>query len=130
MVQSPTILVADDDDRLSTVLKIRLGQMGYEVLTAHNGQQALDLALEQIPDLFIFDVNMPGCDGFSLIETMDEIPKLNAIPVIYISGAVDEQELNNTGGRLGAIAMMRKPFEFYELIDAVHLVLRPPSCVA
>ena len=130
MARNPTILVAEDDERLSAVLKIRLGQLGYEVITAPNGHRALELALEQVPDLFVFDVNMPGCDGFGLIETMDQIPKLSAIPVIYISGAVDECVLNSIGGRLGAIAMMRKPFEFYELVDAVHLVLPRARCVA
>lgn len=130
MAENPTILVADDDERLTTVLKIRLEQMGYAVTTTQNGQDALALAHEEVPDLLILDVNMPGCDGFSLVETMDQINKLNAIPVIYISGAVDERELNRTGGRLGAIAMMRKPFEFPELIENIRFILPPPQCAA
>jgi len=130
MAQCPTILVADDDERLSAVLKIRLGQMSYEVITAKNGYQALELAQDQVPDLFIFDVNMPGCDGFSLIETMDQMSRLNTISVIYISGAVNEQELCTTGERLGAIAMMKKPFEFPELVENVRCVLPPPGLAA
>ena len=130
MAENPTILVADDDERLTAVLKIRLEQMGYEVTTTHNGQHALEMAHEKVPDLLILDVNMPGCDGFSLVETMDQIHKLNAIPVIYISGAVSKGELNSTGGRLGAIAMMRKPFEFPELVENVRFILPPPECAA
>ena len=130
MTENPTILVADDDERLTMVLKIRLEQMGYEVATTQNGQHALEMAHEKVPDLLILDVNMPGCDGFSLVETMDQIPKLNAIPVIYISGAVSKNELNSTGGRLGAIAMMRKPFEFPELVENVRFILPPPECAA
>ena len=130
MAENPMILVADDDERLTAVLKIRLGQMGYEVITADNGQRAFELAQDQVPDLLVLDVNMPGCDGFSLIEAMDQVPKLNAIPVIYISGAVEENELSNTGGRLGAVATMRKPFEFPELIENIRFILPPPVCAA
>ena len=130
MTENPTILVADDDERLTAVLKIRLGQMGYEVVTTENGQRAFELARELVPDLLILDVNMPGCDGFSLIEAMDQVPQLNAIPVIYISGAVDQVELTSTGGRLGAVAAMRKPFEFPELIENVRFILPPPVCAA
>ena len=55
MAENPTILVADDDERLTTVLKIRLEQMGYEVTTTHNGQHALEIAHENVPDLLILD---------------------------------------------------------------------------
>lgn len=130
MARTPSILIADDDERLSSVLKIRLGQMGYEVITAHNGQRAQELACEQAPDLLILDVDMPECDGFSLVETMDRINTLNTIPVIYISGAVKERELVDTGGRLGAITMLQKPFEFPDLVENVRLILPPPGCAA
>lgn len=130
MTENPTILVADDDERLTTVLKIRLGQMGYDVITAENGQKAFELAREEVPDLLVLDVNMPGCDGFSLIEAMDQVPQLNAIPVIYISGAVEQGELNSIGGRFGAVAAMRKPFEFPELIENIRFILPPPVCAA
>lgn len=125
MVYKPTILIADDDQGLLTAVTIRLEKAGYEVTQATNGRVALDMAKAQPPELLILDVNMPGCDGFSLVEMMDKIPGLQTIPVIYITGAVDEHELDAAGGRLGAIATIRKPFEIGELMQNIELVLPP-----
>ncbi len=119
------ILIADDDESLSTALKIRLESMGFEVVTASNGVQALEVARERTPDLLILDVNMPGCGGFELIEKMDGIQGLDSIPVIYITGEATPKELFSTGERLGAMAMMRKPFETDALIANIHLILPP-----
>ncbi len=129
-MSSTTILIAEDDERLLFALKIRFEAMGFHVIATTNGQHALEMARQQPPDLLVLDINMPGYDGFGLVEVMDAIPTLTAIPVIYISGAVDEQLLQTKGERMGAIATIRKPFEIDDLIQSVRLVLPPPECAA
>ncbi len=126
----PTILIADDDERLLIALTIRLEALGFQVLKANNGQAALELAQQTPPSLLILDINMPGCDGFSLIEKMDKTSGLGCIPVIYISGADGEGELDSACARLGALVLIRKPFEIEELLDNVTLVLPAPGQAA
>lgn len=126
----PLILIADDDERLLAALTVRLAGMGFEVLRAANGAVALEMAQQRPPDLMILDVNMPACDGFGLVEKMDHIPGLSGVPVIYITGADDPEGLGIASERLGAIGMIRKPFEVQELIDNISLVLPPPRPVA
>lgn len=128
MIEKPLILIADDDESVLCALGVRLESMGFRVSKVAHGGEVMEMAQKQPPDLFILDIQMPGCDGFRLIEMMDEIPALDAIPVIYISGAVDQKQMNATGGRLGAIAMIRKPFELEDLISNVGLVLPIPGC--
>lgn len=129
-MSKPTILIADDDEKILAALNIRLQAMGFDVQQALNGDQALELAKQQTPALLILDINMPGCDGFSLIERMDKTPGLSNIPVIYISGADRNEELDNTCERLGAIVLLRKPFETKELLENIELVLPTPETAA
>ena len=123
----PAILIADDDKKILAALNIRLRSMGYDVQQALNGDEALDIAKQNPPALLILDINMPGCDGFSLIERMDKIPGLGNIPVIYITGADRNEELDNTCERLGAMILLRKPFETQELLENINLVLPAPE---
>ena len=126
-MNKPLILIADDDERLLFALTVRLEALGFEIVRATNGSTALELASQRPPELLILDVNMPGCDGFSLVEKMDEVSGLAGIPVIYISGAGGEDSMVTTSERLGAIVMMSKPFELEELVENVSLVVPPPQ---
>lgn len=126
-MDKPLILIADDDERLLIALTIRLERLGFQVIRALNGGLALEMAQESPPDLLILDINMPTCDGFSLIEKMDKISELQDIPVIYITGADGDGELSAASERLGAMGMIRKPFEIEDLIQSISLVLPIPA---
>lgn len=129
MVKKPVILIADDDDRLLSALSIRLSSE-FAVVEATDGRCVLELVQLHQPDLMILDVDMPGCDGFSLIEAMDQMAGLNTIPVIYISGAIEGEGLRQSGERLGAVATISKPIEAGELIRCVRLILPGQACTA
>ena len=82
------ILIVDDNPDILNYLKHILTQNGYEVLTAHNGQAALDLLQGQAVDLILSEVAMPQLNGYHLFQILRESsdPRLITIPVIFISG--------------------------------------------
>lgn len=125
MSSQPIILIADDDDRVLKALMIRLGQVGFRVITATDGYNALALAAKHAPDLLVLDVNMPAGDGFSVQERLRGVPELARKPVIYVTGDKSTR-LDDMAKQLGAFALLHKPFHVEDLIDKVLSALSPP----
>ena len=125
MSQNATILIADDDERVLKALMLRLGKVGFNVVTATDGYSALALAAECKPSLLLLDINMPAGDGFSVQERMKGISELATTPVIYVTGDKSER-LDDVARRLGAFAVLHKPFHIEELIDTVLSALSSP----
>lgn len=114
------ILVADDEQRLTDVLREYLQAEGYRVLTAPDGEIALELAWKHAPDLIILDVMMPGRDGWSVCR---EIRTTTKIPVIMLTARAEETD-KLLGLELGADDYMTKPFSVRELAARIRTVLR------
>lgn len=114
------VLVVDDDPPSLKMTAFLLAQEGYEVITADNGQDALRLIEDQLPDLAILDVMMPGIDGFQLLQ---RVRRTMNLPVIILS-AKGETADRVTGLDLGADDYLAKPFEPAELLARVRSVLR------
>ena len=83
---SARILAVDDDVGLLQLMREMLERQGYDVLTAENGQQALDAATDELPDLMLLDVKMPNQTGSQLYREMLSIDTISDIPVVFISG--------------------------------------------
>ncbi len=120
----PCILLADDDASLTAALKKRLAHHGFDVMTVGDSYNALAQAVSRTPDVIILDVNMPAGDGFTVHERMRKIgaveqPRLLDIPVIYLTGD-QSLRLDDLASRLGAFAMLHKPFEFDHLLNTVY----------
>ena len=115
------ILIVDDQVDTATLLAIALKRVGYEVLQAHSGQAALELALSQKPDLIILDVMMPDMNGFDVLKalytTSQEIP-----PVILFT-AKDEVEDVIKGMAAGAHSYLVKPTSREKLLETVKAAL-------
>ena len=126
MSKKPTILIADDDDRVLKALMIRLGSLGFHIITATDGFNALAMATKHTPDLLVLDVNMPAGDGFSVQERIKHISSLPEIPVIYLTGDKSAR-LDEMAKQLGAFALLHKPFNIEDLIDAISGALSPPK---
>ncbi len=124
MATNATILIADDDDRVLKALLIRLEKVGFKVITATDGYNALSLTAKHKPDLLVLDVNMPAGDGFSVLERMKEIPGTSNIPVIYVTGDRSSR-LDELAEKLGAFAILHKPFHVEELIDTILGAISP-----
>ncbi len=112
MSPRPLVLVADDDADILSLVRLRLERSGYEVVTAHDGTEALALAHARRPDVAIFDVSMPGLSGFDVTRLLREA---NAqLPVILLTARALESDVE-AGADVGADAYLTKPFSPQDL---------------
>ena len=114
------ILVVDDERRYVRAIQVNLKASGYEVLTALNGQTAVDLVATEEPDLIVLDIRMPGMDGF---EVCQRIREFSAVPIIMLTAlAADADKVK--GLDIGADDYVTKPFSADELLARVRAALR------
>ncbi|MDZ7360321.1 MAG: response regulator transcription factor [candidate division KSB1 bacterium] len=116
------ILLVDDEQDIIDLLKYNLEAEGYEIISATDGLQALELA-QSAPDLIILDVMLPGKDGWEVIRQLRQTEGTKHIPVIFLTakgGEVDEV----VGLELGADDYMIKPISIRKLIARIKAVLR------
>lgn len=114
------ILLADDDALILDVLRYQLEKEGYQVLTAEDGQQALDLAQSGAPDLVLLDVMMPKLQGW---EVCRELRRTSMVPILMLTARGEELD-RVLGLELGADDYIVKPFSFRELLARIHAALR------
>jgi two-component system, OmpR family, alkaline phosphatase synthesis response regulator PhoP len=113
-----TILVADDETHILNVVSLKLRGAGYKVLTAADGQEALDIAQREHPDLLITDYHMPMLSGLELCRRLKQEQATSNIPAIMLTARgynLDEQETRQSG----ILCMMSKPFSPRQLIITV-----------
>lgn len=121
-ISKRTILIADDDPRFLGALRTRLVAEGFEVSTAQDAYQAIDLARRTRPDLLVLDVNMPAGNGFSVQERLKNIAGLQETPVIFVTGDCSVMSRSTTHP---GTDVLRKPFDTAELLSAVWEKLDP-----
>jgi DNA-binding NarL/FixJ family response regulator len=117
------LLLIDDDPNLILLVRDYLEFRGYEVLTADNGKEALNLLSQNLPDMIICDIMMPEMDGYALIENVRQDQRTSWIPVLFLSARGQSQD-RIKGLNLGADVYMVKPFEPEELVAQVESSLR------
>ncbi|MCP4714415.1 MAG: response regulator [Deltaproteobacteria bacterium] len=121
--QQKTILVADDMVQIRKILNFSLHQAGYEVVTAENGQQALDIIFGPIPpDLIILDIMMPLLDGYAVIKKIRNTPATSHIPVIFLTAQTQKADVLN-GIKAGANGYVVKPYKFADLLEKIEPLL-------
>ncbi|MCA1063665.1 response regulator transcription factor [Rossellomorea sp. AcN35-11] len=118
---SKKILVVDDEQSIATLLKYNLEQSGYTVITAHDGEEGRDKAIEQSPDLMILDLMLPSMDGIEVCKELRQ-RKIN-IPILMLTAKDDEFD-KVLGLELGADDYMTKPFSPREVVARVKAILR------
>lgn len=118
-------MVVDDEPVNVELMHMLLTEHGYEVSAATDGAQALERGMQRKPDLAIFDLKMPGIDGVELCRRFRETPELAAVPVVFITGATDEEDLVRCF-EAGAVDFLTKPIRAAELLQRVrtHLELK------
>ncbi|HEY9663005.1 MAG TPA: response regulator transcription factor [Allocoleopsis sp.] len=120
------LLLIDDDPNLILLVKDYLEFRGYEVVTAENGQEALEVLDKDTPDMIICDVMMPQMDGYALVEHVRKNPRTSWIPVLFLSAKGQSQD-RVKGLNTGADVYMVKPFEPEELVAQVESSLKQAS---
>ena len=113
------ILIADDDPVILRLIQVNLELEGYQVLTANNGQEAVDIANAENPDLVILDIMMPRLDGYQACEQLKSSDATKAIPVIFLSAKAQSGDIEK-GQSFGVAAYLTKPFDPTELLEVVE----------
>lgn len=113
------ILIVEDNALLRDNISEILALEGYNVISAANGQEGVDMAIKENPDLIISDVNMPKKDGFQMLEELRAISETELTPFIFLTVKNSMNDLRQ-GMNLGADDYIAKPFEMDELISAVQ----------
>jgi len=116
------ILVVDDEPDILKVVRFRLKATGYDVITAENGQKALDLMEKQKPDLIFVDLRMPVLDGYGLCRRLKADDELKNIPIVLLS-ASSGGTIAEKAEELKADDYLVKPFEPEELLEKVKKFL-------
>jgi len=116
------ILVTDDDPVILRLLQVNLELEGYDVLLAHHGEEAYELAVAETPDLIILDIMMPRMDGYETVEKLKATEKTKDIPVVFLSAKAQQSDIER-GKEYGVADYLTKPFDPTELIEVVeHLI--------
>lgn len=117
------ILVADDEASIRRILETRLKMIGYDIVTAADGEEAIAVFNKETPDLIVLDVMMPKMDGYGVVR---EIRRTSDVPIIILTALGDVSE-RITGLELGADDYVIKPFSPKELEARVKAILRRTS---
>jgi DNA-binding response OmpR family regulator len=117
------ILIVDDEPQINRMLNIRMQANGYDTLSAFDGEQALEEARVNHPDLIILDVMMPKMDGFEVCRRLKQDTALKDIPVVMLSVKVDEGA-RDWAAVSGADDYLAKPFEAAELLEKIKKLLK------
>jgi CheY-like chemotaxis protein len=118
-----TILVVDDELGILEVLEAILSDAGFKVISAMNGQEAMALLQEEVPDLVIVDFMMPLLDGAGVIKAMRADGRLGRVPVLLAS-ALPEQTISERC--TGYDAFLRKPYKTEKLMEEISRLLKLP----
>ena len=122
MSQQKTILVADDESHILHVVSLKLRNAGFRVLTARDGQEALEMAQQNHPDLLITDYHMPQLSGLELCQRLKQDAATNDIPAIMLTARGYHLEPSDTE-QSGILRMLSKPFSPRHLLSTVNEVL-------
>jgi len=119
----PRILIVDDNETNRDILDARLSVHGYELLQAADGEEAIAIAKEHLPDLILLDVMMPKLDGIEVCRRLKDDPALPFMPIILVTAKADTQDVV-TGLEAGADEYLTKPIDQTALVARVRSVLR------
>lgn len=118
----PLILVAEDEQEIRELIFFSLQFAGFEVITVPNGQEAVEKAVEVMPDLILLDVRMPKMDGFETCKVLKQQAQTKDIPVVFLSAKGQAEDIKK-GYEVGAEAYFLKPFAPEELPQRLIKVL-------
>ncbi|MCM3747584.1 response regulator transcription factor [Paenibacillus pasadenensis] len=119
-MKTPLILLIEDDPLITDLVELYLERYGFHYATAHDAASGLARFYEQVPDLIVLDIMMPGRDGWSVCE---EIRRTSAVPIIFLTGKGEGYD-KLKGFSMGADDYMVKPFDAKELIARIRAVLK------
>ena len=115
----PRVLVVDDESDFTELLKFNLGGQGFDILTAADGMEALNIARRELPDVVILDLMLPDLDGFSVCEILRSQPSTSQVPIIVVS-ALDGEYVRSRGLQTGVACCFKKPVDMRVLGETIR----------
>jgi DNA-binding response OmpR family regulator len=116
------VLIVDDEPNIVLSVEFLMQREGHDVVTARDGQEAIDMLVGTKPDLMILDVMMPRKNGFEVCAEVRADPDFSGMPILMLTAKGREAEMKK-GMSLGADAYITKPFSTHELVTRVHELL-------
>ena len=116
------ILVVDDEPELVKAVQIRLTRAGYEVLSAYDGQEGLEKAKKETPDLILLDISMPEINGYQALQRLKGESQTKSIPVIMITANSQLEDVARAIN-LGAEEYIVKPFDYIAMLGKIKKAL-------
>ncbi len=116
------ILIIEDEKDMVEMLKMRLKPAGYETIAAYDGQEGLEKARAELPNLIILDLMLPKMDGYAVCRMLKFDERYKHIPIIIFTAKAMESD-KTTGLEVGADAYIMKPFEPKVLLDKISELL-------
>ena len=121
----PKVLVVEDDEDISYLIKFMLSRDGFEVITAFDGREASRIIEESPPpQLVLLDIMLPYIDGFQLITQIRNKPEWHGVPVVMLTAKTQERDIVRALDS-GANDYVLKPFQPDELLARLHRLLKP-----
>ena len=117
-----TVLVVDDDPVILKLLEVNFEMEGFTVLVARDGQEGIEVATREQPDLVVSDIMMPKTSGLELVIALKGDPSTSDIPIILLSAKAQNADVRS-GLEAGADDYVTKPFEPLDLVDRVNRLL-------
>src|SRR5687768_1718814 len=127
-MKNKILIIEDNRDVRENISEI-LTLSGYETLTAENGKQGVQLALNETPDLIICDIMMPELDGYGVLRILSKNPASAFIPFIFLTAKTEMTDMRR-GMTLGADDYITKPFDDVELLDTIEVRLQKKNLTA
>ena len=121
----PKILIVDDEPHMLRITELSLKKTGCEIVTARNGREAVDRAVQELPGLIVMDIAMPEMDGIAALQQLKATPATAGIPVIMLTSrgqTVSREAAENSGAAL----YVTKPFSPSQLLTEARRILQLP----
>lgn len=117
------ILVIDDEEDLQKLLRIRLEQENFNVVSAYDGDIGVKMTEQELPDLIILDIMLPKMDGYTYLKEIRNLPKTKNIPVLVLSGK-EEEKVKDLFIFQKISGYIEKPFELDDLVSKIKEILK------
>lgn len=117
------VLLVDDNTTHQYSLRKHLEESGYEVLQAHSGNEAGQMAVAHRPDLILLDINLPDVSGFTICQQLKADPRTNSIPVVFHSATHDTASARSQARDLGAVSFLSYPIDVDHLINVLKAAI-------
>jgi DNA-binding response OmpR family regulator len=117
------VLVVDDEEHILMILKDSLEFSGFTIVTATNGEEALEVVAKENPELVVLDIGMPKLDGWEVCRRLKGDPKTKALPIIILTAYAQTSD-QRKGMDLGADRFITKPCDLTYLVEEINALLK------